>query len=83
MTNEEDGGGPAITDQLRRAVFGLSGARVYRLDPDLVGQKSSLDPIGRAKTTYSSAPSPPFKTYGPRTIQEFRDLEALHDGWPG
>ncbi|NQV79344.1 MAG: amidohydrolase family protein [Alphaproteobacteria bacterium] len=80
---QEKYGYPAMTPDLRRAVFGLNGARVYGLDPAAVRRKASLDPVGRAKAAYANAPTPSFATYGPQTIQEFRDLEALHGGWPG
>ncbi len=76
-------GYPAMTPELRRAVFGMNGARVYGLDPSLVRRKASADPVGRAKEEYAAAPDPTLRTYGPRTIDEFRVLEAMHGGWPG
>lgn len=76
-------GYPAMTPALRQAVFGLNGARVYGIDAAEVRRKASVDPVGRTKEEYAAERTPTFATYGPRTLEEFRTLSALHGGWPG
>ncbi|HET6565450.1 MAG TPA: amidohydrolase family protein [Xanthomonadales bacterium] len=68
---QERFGYPAITDEMRAKIFGLSSARIYGIEPITKKQSLAADAVGRAKAEYVQSPDPTFRTYGPRTRREF------------
>jgi predicted TIM-barrel fold metal-dependent hydrolase len=68
---QERYGYPALTDDIRAKVFGLSSARIYGIDPVARDRSQAVDALGRAKANYARSPDPSFQTYGPRTRREF------------
>jgi len=75
---QERYGYPALTDEVRRKIFGLNAARVYGVDLDEVRRAQAFDPVSQARLEYGNDPRPTFRTYGPRTAEEHRALLA-HD----
>jgi hypothetical protein len=73
-------GYPQLTPALKAKVFGLNGARAYGVDPATVRKKAETDGIARRKRAALTQPS--FETYGPKTLREFRALQAARGGWP-
>jgi hypothetical protein len=73
-------GYPLLTPQLKAKILGLSGAKVYGVDPAAALRRAAADPIGRRKLARDSAPS--FATYGPRTVREFAALQRERAGFP-
>ena len=68
---QEKYGYPAITDDIRAKVFGLSSAKIYGIDPVQTAATRRKDAIGQARVAYQQRPDPSFKTYGPKTRREF------------
>lgn len=68
---QEKYGYPAITDDIRAKVFGLSSAKIYGIDPVQTAATRRTDAIGQARVAYQQRPDPSFKTYGPKTRREF------------
>ncbi|MCG5052009.1 MAG: amidohydrolase [Myxococcales bacterium] len=72
---QETYGYPALTDEIRRKIFGLNAARVYGVTPGRVLQHIKADDISRdklaAKLDPGALPLPRRKHYGPRTRREF------------
>jgi uncharacterized protein len=69
-------GYPAMTDQIRRKIFGLNGAAVYGVDPAKTRYVLTNDDISRLRMAYlddpRSVPTPDRRMYqGPRTRREF------------
>lgn len=69
-------GYPAITDEIRRKIFGLNGASAYGIDPAKVRYRISDDDISRIRMARlddpRSVPMPDRRKYeGPRTRREF------------
>jgi uncharacterized protein len=75
-------GYPQLTPELKAKVFGLNGARVYKVDPPAQKKKTEADPIGRRKATYLHHADPTFETFGPKTAREFEALLAERGGLP-
>jgi uncharacterized protein len=75
-------GYPELTPSLKQKVFGLNGARVYRVDAPERRRKTEADPIGTRKQAYRKMPDPTFETYGPRTDSEYDALIAERRGLP-
>jgi uncharacterized protein len=73
-------GYPPLTPQLKAKVLGLSGAKVYGVDPAAALRRAAADPIGRRKLAEGGAPG--FATYGPRTAHEFAALQRERAGFP-
>jgi hypothetical protein len=73
-------GYPRLTPELKAKVLGLSGAKVYRIDPVAALRRAATDPIGRRKLAEGGAPG--FATYGPRTVHEFAALQRERAGFP-
>ncbi len=68
---QERFGYPAISDEIRAKIFGLSSARIYGIEPLSKQPGKIADALGRAKASYAQNPDPTFRTYGPRTRREF------------
>ncbi len=79
---QERHGYPALTPEIREKIFGLNGARVYGLQPELIRQRASRDGIGRIKADYRETPDPSHLTYGPKTAAEYRALLRERRGFP-
>jgi uncharacterized protein len=73
-------GYPLLTPQLKAKILGLSGAKVYGVDPAAALRRAAADAIGRRKLARDSVPS--FATYGPRTVREFAALQRERAGFP-
>jgi uncharacterized protein len=73
---------PELTPELKRKIFGLNAARVYKIEVPEARRKTEADPLGRRKAVYSKAADPTFETYGPRTDAEYDALVAERDGLP-
>ncbi len=64
-------GYPAITEEIRRKVFGLNAAVPYNIDQEEIRLHSSGDMVAYEKQNYLNDPQPNFLTYGPRNRREF------------
>jgi hypothetical protein len=71
---QEKYGYPAISDEIRAKIFGLSSAKIYGIEPVTKTVAHAADAIGRAKAEYLGHPDPTFKSYGPKTRREFLAL---------
>ncbi len=69
-------GYPELTPELRAKVFGLNALRAYGLSIDKLRQHTASDHIATQRAEYRQAPTPHFRTYGPRTRREFLHLHA-------
>ena len=79
---QETFGCPALTPAIKRKVFGLSGAKVYGLNPEELMQKAQVDTWGKARAAYLPERDPSFLTYGPKTRREFMALLRANGGAP-
>lgn len=77
-TLQERHGYPSLTPELKAAVFGLSAAPVYGVDPAETRRCAQADALGQCKTLYRQDPQPSFATYGPRDALEWRRYMAHH-----
>jgi uncharacterized protein len=73
---QQANGYPALTDQIRRKIFGLNGAAAYGIDPAKVRYKISNDDIARLRMAFLDDPRsvPRFDrrhNEGPRTRRDF------------
>lgn len=72
---QEQYGYPALTDALKRKIFGLNAAKVYGMDPAAVRCQVNDDFISRQKTARladpKALPALRAREYGPRTRREF------------
>jgi uncharacterized protein len=75
-------GYPELTPELKRKIFGLNAARVYKIEVPQARRKTEADPLSRRKAAYSKVADPTFETYGPRTDAEYDALVAERDGLP-
>lgn len=73
-------GYPEITPELRAKVFGLNATRPYGIGAEEVKLRARGDRIARERLAYLERPEPHFRTYGPRTLREFRNLLAWNGG---
>jgi uncharacterized protein len=66
---------PALTDEVKRKIFGLNGARVYGVDPAVVRRKLTNDDLSQLRLAYKndrrSVPMNPHRPHGPRTWDEY------------
>ena len=81
---QEQYGYPALTDAVRRKIFGLNGAAVYGVDPAAVRFVIRDDDVERLRVAYRedprSVPMPHRDEYvGPRTRREFLAFLARGD----
>jgi len=67
-----------LTAAVKAKIFGLNGAKLYRVDPAAVTRRTDSDPIGRFKRSAEIDPS--FATYGPRSDAEFAAFLEAHGG---
>jgi uncharacterized protein len=74
----EKHGYPELTKELKAKIFGLNGARVYRVDVPAQRKRASLDGLSKQKQAYLEAPDPSFVTYGPKTRREFFAFKKEH-----
>lgn len=75
-------GYPELTPERKRKIFGLSGAKVYGLDPASLRKKAETDDWGKARAAYLPEQDPSFLTYGPKTRREFMALLRANGGAP-
>jgi predicted TIM-barrel fold metal-dependent hydrolase len=72
---QEEFGYPALTDQAKRKILGLNGARVYGIDIEATRCVLDADSLAKLKMAYrddpDSVPMPREKRYGPTTRREF------------
>ncbi len=68
---QERYGYPAITDAIRRKVFGLNAARPYGIEAEEIRRLTAGDRVADEKLTYLQDPQPSFLTHGPKTRAEF------------
>jgi len=79
-------GYPAITDQIRRKIFGLNAAALYGIDPDAVRCEITEDQIQQQKQALLDDPSlriPSFKRVGPQNERELLRMMKMRGGMPG
>jgi predicted TIM-barrel fold metal-dependent hydrolase len=76
----EANGYPEITPLLRAKVFGLNALKPYNITMDEALLRASNDPVSQARLAYREDPQPHFRTYGPKTQQEFLNLLRLTGG---
>lgn len=77
---QERYGYPALTDEARRKIFGLNGARVYNIDVAALHGRGALH---ERRAAYRADPNPSFATFGPKTRREFLALWDARGGVPG
>jgi predicted TIM-barrel fold metal-dependent hydrolase len=75
-------GYPAMTDTLKRKIFGLNATVPYGLSPEQVLKHTGSDAVARARENYRNNPNPHFRTHGPQTRREFLRLLSENDGQP-
>ena len=72
---QEAHGYPALTEEIRRKIFGLNAARVYGVSASAALKQITTDDISREKLALAddpeSIPMPDRKHYGPRNRREF------------
>ncbi len=68
---QERFGYPAITDSIRRKVFGLNAAKPYGIDEQEILALTARDRVAAEKLAYLEDPQPSFLTHGPKTRREF------------
>jgi predicted TIM-barrel fold metal-dependent hydrolase len=73
-------GYPEITPELRAKVFGLNACKPYNISADEVKLRAPNDRIGTQRTGYREDPDPLFKTYGPKTYDEFLNFLTWKGG---
>ncbi len=79
---QEKHGYPEITPEIRAKVFGLNAMRPYGISEAEMRQHLAGDALAQARAEYQEAPSPHFRTYGPRTRREFMNLLRWNGGEP-
>jgi predicted TIM-barrel fold metal-dependent hydrolase len=66
---------PALTDEVKRKIFGLNGARVYGVDPAVTRRKLTNDDLSQLRLAWKddrrSVPLNPHRPHGPRTWREY------------
>lgn len=70
----EEFGYPQITEDIKRQIFGLNAARLYKLDPEEVRCTLPGDQLAAVKLAYDDIRYPSLRTYGPKTRREFMNL---------
>jgi len=79
---QERFGYPALTPELKAAIFGLNAAPVYGVDPSVRSAGNETDPLGKLKAAYREDPQPSFATYGPRDAADWRRMKARRGTGP-
>lgn len=74
---QERYGYPAITDEIRRKIFGLNAAGPYGIEENEIRGLTANDRVATEKLAYLEDPQPSFLTYGPRNRREFLNFLAL------
>lgn len=74
---QERYGYPAITDEIRRKIFGLNAAGPYGIEEDEIRGLTATDRVATEKLAYLEDPQPSFLTYGPKNRREFLNFLAL------
>jgi predicted TIM-barrel fold metal-dependent hydrolase len=74
---QERFGYPALTQSIKRKIFGLNAAAVYGVSIDEIKKAQRFDPIAMARREYQNDPRPSHQAYGPRTRRELLRLLAL------
>ncbi|HZD24201.1 MAG TPA: amidohydrolase family protein [Acidimicrobiia bacterium] len=75
---QERFGYPPLTRGAKAKILGWNAANLYGIEP-------ITDPVGftRADLVVARAEHPvPTRTWGPRTVEEVKELRAHHQGWP-
>ncbi len=67
-------GYPALTTEVKRKIFGLNAARLYRIEPDARRCTFTRDELQQAREAMPG----PNRTYGPETVAQVRSLVAAH-----
>ncbi len=75
-------GYPDLTPALKAKVFGANGAAVYGVDAREFEQRAAVDAIARRRLAAREDPHPSLETFGPKTMREFRALQAERKGFP-
>jgi hypothetical protein len=73
-------GYPQMTPAIRAKVFGLNALKLYPVAQDVLTKHLSGDAVAALRENYRNAPSPHFRTYGPKTRREFLHLQAWSGG---
>lgn len=68
---QERFGYTAMSDALRRKVFGLNAAVPYQIDQSEIRSLTANDLVSTEKLAYQADPQPYFLTYGPKNRREF------------
>lgn len=77
---QERYGYPALTQEAKRKIFGLNGARVYGLEPKEIVKRDGLEEL---RSEHRAQANPSFATYGPQNRRDFLSLWSEHRGRPG
>jgi hypothetical protein len=80
---QEQYGYPAITDEIRRKIFGLNSAALYGIDPDETRCVIREDDLADLKRQAAEMHLPRFRAYGPRTRRELFAFLRGRGGEPG
>lgn len=75
---QERFGYPPLTRAAKAKILGWNAAALYGVDP-------ITEPVGFTRDDLELARSEhpvPTRTWGPRTVEEVRELRAHHQGWP-
>ncbi|MCK7593561.1 amidohydrolase family protein [Pseudomarimonas salicorniae] len=73
-------GYPEITPQIRARIFGLNALKLYPVPDEVLSKHLSGDAVAMLREDYRNAPSPHFRTYGPKTRREFLNLMRWSGG---
>jgi hypothetical protein len=71
---QERYGYPALTDELKAKIFGLTSAALYGVDPAKVTCAFSRDELQGAREELALPP----RSYGPETMREFAQVLRMH-----
>jgi hypothetical protein len=74
---QERFGYPALSDEIKRKIFGLNAARVYGVDVAEIRRAQAFDPVSQAQNEYQNNPDPSFRAYGPRSAEELAAMKRL------
>jgi len=73
-------GYPALTNEVKRKIFGLNGAQVYGIDVPAMQDSGKL---AARRAAYRAAPNPSFQTFGPQSRREVMALWKANGNRPG
>lgn len=76
---QEKYGYPKLTKEIKDKIFGLNGARLYRVDPITVRCEFSRQELEEMRKSIPGRN----ETLGPRNLAEVRAFIDHHEGWPG